>query len=186
MNFGLGIMLSFTDKASSGITGVVGAFKTLDNTIDGSMSRIDKIADSMTSLGGTLTMLSAPLVGFVSQMWSAGVSEASAIQNISIALETLMGSAELAKNHLGAVTRFSYETPFEYVPLVQASQALLGMGQNTEQSIKTLRLLGDAAGATGKQFGFVQDVIDIMGKIQAETKIGTQRLQQLARAGVDY
>lgn len=184
-SFGLGLVLNFTDNASAGMMGVIGTFGQLNSAADGSQNSLTTLGGAMTTFGGTLTALTAPLTAFIGKMWSAGLAEASFIQNTAISLETFLGSAEAATQHLGAITKFSYDTPFNYESLVAASQSLLVMGQNTEEGIATLKLLGDTAGALGKDFGFVEGVLDIMGKINAEGKVTEVRMQQLRKTGMD-
>ena len=55
MNFGLGIILNFTDNASAKMVGVVGAFGSMDRAIDRTQGRFTAFAKSLGGIGKALT-----------------------------------------------------------------------------------------------------------------------------------
>lgn len=66
--------------------------------------------------------------------------------------ETILGSAEAARTKIAELSKFAQTTPFAMPEILKASRTLQTFGGNTLNTDKTLRLVGDAAAATGAQF----------------------------------
>ena len=60
------------------------------------------------------------------------------IEQISVAFETMLGSAEKAETLLKDITEFAAKTPFELTGLINSSKQLLAFGIEQEKIIETI------------------------------------------------
>lgn len=79
----------------------------------------------------------------------AFVGTGSMFEQYNVQFETLLGSAELAKQRMEELFTFATTTPFELPDVVEAAKSLEAYGIYSE---RTLRAAGDAAMAFGKDF----------------------------------
>lgn len=96
--------------------------------------------------------------------------------------ENLLGTAQEARDRVEALMNFSDVTPFEPEPVVQAALVLDRFTRGAEDTVDMVRLVGDAAAATGSGFG---DLGGWIGRAYAMIKGGepigeaTRRLLEL-------
>ena len=210
MDFGLGLILSFTDKASAGINGAIVSLNNLQSAAEGTDSMLGKLGNALTSLGslgaGMTTMFTAPIMGFLGKITKYGIGRASFIEDMHLAFSSLMGDAQKASDYMQSMLNFAKTTPYTYEGIASAAQILISYGVDMEDILTgidtdmdgimdaakdgksyfggMLQAIGDWAGATGRGEAAFSQVAEIMGKINSEGKIGSMRLQQLELAGI--
>lgn len=210
MDFGLGLILSFTDKASAGIQGAIVSLNNLQQAAENSDSKLDALGNALTSLGslgaGMTAMITAPITAFMGKIVQYGVARASFVEDMHLAFSSLMGDAQEASNYMQSLMNFAKTTPYTYESITSAAQLLISYGYKTETILSgidkdmngildaadetgshfggILQAIGDWAGATGRGESAMSQVAEIIGKINAEGKISTMRLQQLQLAGI--
>lgn len=119
MDFGLGLVLSFTDNASAGINNAVNSLDKLTQKAENasnslnqmaSLSAISVVSNQIGSgflkAGTTITGLFTNLLGHVQQTGSE-------FENFRITLNALYGDAEQAESAIGKLLDFSMKSPFE-------------------------------------------------------------------------
>lgn len=195
--FNLGLILSFTDKASAGINGAVVSLNSLNNTVDGSTSKLDSIGKSMsalTSLGvGMTAAITAPVTAFVGKITQYGMGRASFIENTHLAFKSLMGDAQVASDYMQEMLQFAGTSAYAYEDIASAAQNMISSGIKSMDVLRQksdgtwtgiLQAIGDAAGATGSGTAGFQEMAYVLGNIKAEGKASMIRIQQLQRRGI--
>ncbi len=111
----------------------------------------------------------------------SSLSGSAKLEQLNIAFETFLGSADKAKGVIADLRKCADVPPFETEPVSQAGRALLAFGFSAEELIPTLTKVGDVASGTGKDFN---ELALIYGKARAEGRIQNDTLNQLAEAGI--
>ena len=200
-DFGLGLVLSFTDNASTGIYGVVNALGTLQGQVGATSSTLERLQNTfgiLSNLGATMTAtITAPIAGFMGKIASYGIARASFVENTHLAFTSLMNDAQVASDYMQELMGFAKTTPYTYESITSAAQNMITYGIDQAKILTAtlnetgdtiyggiLQALGDWAGATGRgEYGFAY-VADIFGHISAEGKATGIRLLQLQNQGI--
>ena len=133
----------------------------------------------LRAIGSAASSLQATLAGIAASV-GAVVSLGAAIQQSvkfnaeleqqAVAFKTLLGNAEAASRRMKELTKFAAETPFELPEIVQASKVLQSLTDGALASGEGLRMVGDAAAATGRP---LNDVTMGVGRLYAGLQTGT-------------
>ena len=135
---------------------------------------INTIKASLKAVG-IVTAATAGAIGFL-------LNRAGGDEQTLIAFETMLGSAEKAKDLMKEIKDFADVTPFNTEEVVQASKGLLAFGIAEEDIIEKTRVLGDIASGVGKdKFG---TLIRGFGKIKTKGKATMEELNMFLEAGV--
>lgn len=197
MDFGLGLVLSLTDRASSGIYGAITAINGLENACNKGNSKIQALGNALSSLSslgaGLTTAITAPITAFMGKLTQYGVARASFIETSNLAFTSLMSDAQKASDYMQKLMSFAKTTPYTYESITSAAQTLLtfGMQENdilTETNGKfsgILQALGDWAGATGRGEQGLIGIANVLGKISAEGRVNLDRLYQVQAQGLN-
>lgn len=105
-------------------------------------------------------------------------------ESAELAFETMMGSADKALEHLGALERFAEKTPFQFPDLLRASQRLQAFGWEGTQVIPTLEAIGNAVAGMGGGSEMIDRVTTAFGQMRARGKVASQEMMQLTEAGI--
>ena len=194
--FGLGLVLSFTDNASIGIGRVTNTIGQLEAAARNSATVLDALGNSLSalsSIGSTFSAtVTAPIAGFLGKIMNWGVQRASSIETLQISFSTLMGTAKDASQYLDRVMGYAKTTPYAFDSLAQVAQSLIsaGIDANTVLSQTTdgfgglMNALGDWSGASSKGMTGMAYVADTLGKIGTLGKVDTIYIQSLERQGL--
>lgn len=136
-----------------------------------SVDRIKKDFRTLSIVAGAATLA----VGFFAR--SAGKFE-----QVQIAFETMLGSAEKAKILLEEITQFAKITPFQLTGLLESSKRLLAFGFSAKQILPTLESLGNISAGVGRDK--LPQLILALGQVRAATRLRGQELRQFTEAGV--
>jgi len=142
--------------------------RQMDRSIKGLKSSLATVGIGVAAIGG--------LVGGVF-LRQAGIYE-----QAQIAFETMLGSADRAKNLLKDISTFAAKTPFEIQGLVDSSKRLLAFGFAAEEIIPTMESLGNISAGVGREK--LPQLILALGQVRAATKLRGQELRQFTEAGV--
>ena len=182
-SFGLGLVLTFTDKASAGMAGAIGMFSQLNSAADGTQSKLSSLGtavSSLSTLGAGLTAaITTPVTAFLSKISNYGVARASFVEDMHLAFTSLMGDAQQASDYMNQLMSFAKTTPYTYEGITSSAQLLISYGMKTNEILDEtngkfggiLQAIGDWAGATGKGEAGLMNVADIIGKINTEGKV---------------
>lgn len=196
MDFGLGLVLTFTDRASAGLAGVTSTLHGLEDSVNKSTSQLGTLGNALSSLedlgGGLTAAITKPVVAFAGLITSFGIGRASFVENMHLAFTSLIGDAQKASDYMQKLMGFAKTTPYTYESITNAAQALIAYGfeQNkilteTQDGYEGIvKVLGDWAGAVGKGEAGFANVAEILGKINSEGKVYAIRINQLQRQGI--
>lgn len=146
---------------------------------------------AQTALGTFTGFLSAQAVigavgGAFKAVGTAAIDMNASLDKSTLQFETLMGDAGKARDHVAMLFEFAKTTPFETGPIIDASKKLQVFGGDALNTEKNLRLIGDAAAATGAP---IEEVGQWVGRLYANLAAGrpigeaAQRLTELAVIG---
>jgi hypothetical protein len=112
-----------------------------------------------------------------------GIGEAGEKEQFETQFETLLGSADAAKERMAELAKFANETPFSNKEVVEMSKQLQAMAGNALSTGDGLRLVGDTAAALNPERinEFSMHIGRVYSKIQSGQAFGEslQELQQL-------
>ena len=150
-------------------------------------------ASIRSKLGGALTFAA---IGFgavglaaaagLAAMTGFGLKSAAALEQTTIGLQALVGSAEVAKTFLGELQTFAATTPFEFAGVADASRRILAFGTSVgiarEQVIPTLTVIGDLVSVLGGTQQNVDSVVRALSQMASKGKLSQEEILQLAEA----
>lgn len=110
------------------------------------------------------------------------LKKAGDIEQVSIAFETMLGSAEKAEQLLKDITEFAAKTPFQLTGLIDNTKKLVAFGIEAEEVIGIMEVLGNIAAGVGKDK--LPSIVRAFGKIRTKGKAGMEELNILLEAGV--
>lgn len=129
-----------------------------------------------------LAMGAMKAASMVTSMAKAAVSAAADLETYNVRFEVLLGSAEKAQQHVGKLTQFAAETPFEMEGISKASATLLAFGVEARDSMEVLKMLGDVAAGSGAS---IEELARIYGKVTTAGKMDTADINQLGDRGLN-
>jgi tape measure domain-containing protein len=153
-------------------------------------SRLAQRASSGTNaflagaVGGITALVGVSIVSEIRQAGEAWLEYSNKLQTTKIAFTTMLGSAQLAEDHLKELQAFALKTPFQFGELIDASQRMQALGFRAEQVIPVLTDVGNAVAAAGGGSERLDRVTLALSQIQSKGKVMTQELNQLAEAGI--
>lgn len=142
--------------------------KELDDT--------DKVAQKVTS---TVKKLAAAFT--VKELVSKIATVRGEFQQLEVAFNTMLGSAEKAKALMDQLTTTAATTPFGLDEVANGAKQLLAYGLETEKVNETLIRLGDIAAGLSIPLG---DLVYLYGTTMAQGRLYTQDLNQFTGRGI--
>lgn len=103
------------------------------------------------------------------QFIERGIDFSATIEQNQVAFETLLGGAEAAQERVEGLVEFAAVTPFRFAGVVDANRQLQVLTDGALATQEGLRIVGDAAAATGRDFSQVAFWI---GRVYAGLKSG--------------
>lgn len=104
------------------------------------------------------------------------------IEQVQIAFETMLGSAEKADQLIKDITEFASKTPFELTGLIESSKKLLAFGFGADEIIEKMTVLGNISAGVGRDK--LPSLILAFGKIRTKGKATMEELNIMLEAGV--
>ncbi len=102
-------------------------------------------------------------------------------QQLEVAFETMLGSAEKARTLMSQLTQTAATTPFGLEDVAQGAKQLLAYGFEAEKVNETLIRLGDIAAGLSIPLG---DLVYLYGTTMAQGRLYTQDLNQFTGRGL--
>lgn len=110
------------------------------------------------------------------------ITEAQKIEDAEAAFTPLMGGAEQAAKMIAALNVAAAETPFEFENLSSVTKQLLPvMNGDIENTIDTMKMLGDTAGGNAQK---LESITRGYTKAMLKNKVDMESLNMIAEAGV--
>lgn len=181
--------MALADKASSVLGSVTGAARTFaGRTFSASVKIIDyataplrKIKDMLFSIK---TLIAAVTAGFAARkLVFDPINLADQYTGAKIGFSTLLGEAE-ATAMMREIDAFAKATPFKTSNTIASIQKMMAYGWDATRVIDDMKVIGDAAAATGKGDQGLESIVYALSEIRSKGKLSTQELNQLASAGI--
>ncbi len=161
-NFGLGLVLNFTDRATSGINLAVGSFQRLNTMAE----RVGKTTDttrqsfeemviaglSITSIGYVAETTGDMVVNAFEKIIESTIEVGSYFEQTRITLSTLFQSDAIAEDKIDWLLDFAKTTPFDVENLTSAFVSMKAMGVDASTELQM------ASGATQSLMGYLGDL----------------------------
>lgn len=161
----------------------LGQVNTRLRDLNNSSKGIQQSGGGFSGVSSVVTRLTVGIgvaIGALKSFFST-LSGSGKLEQLNIAFETFLGSADKAKKVIADLRKFADVTPFETDQVNQAGRALLAFGFTADELIPTLTRIGDVASGTGKDFN---ELALIYGKAKTQGLIQGEELNQLAEAGI--
>jgi phage-related protein len=140
--FGLGIVLSFTDNATSGMQSATSALSQLKGTAEAVSSGMGNTAStfaaagqSAMTLGNSLVSAGSKVTGLFSSLISSVSTMGNTLENARITLGQFFGGAEEGEKMLDWIMDFGARSPFESMDLIGISTSFKAAGVDVRDSI---------------------------------------------------
>lgn len=146
----------------------LGGLGTVANATTGSISRLSAVMGGMAAIAGGLAI-------------KFGVGLAAEAETAQVSFETLLGSADLAKQTLEDLQTFAASTPFQLPGLRDAAKTLIAFGTDQREVITDLRRLGDVSALSGKDLG---ELSTMYGKARINQRLFGDDVTRFAEAGL--
>lgn len=173
--------LSLKDLFSKGIDKAIGKTKQLD----GAMTGLQKKADGMNKLAGTIRggiiggVVGAGILSFGKDV----IDALSKYEYFSASLRTLLkGDALQAKALNDQLTNLAKTTPFKLTEVQDASKQLLAYGFAASDVTRNLRMLGDVAAGTGQPIG---ELTYLYGTLRVQGRAFSKDIYQFTNRGIN-
>lgn len=156
--------------------------RSVDRGLRNANRSVDKINHSLSSGLKTAAAFTATAVLSVGGAIGVLVREASKIENAVAAFQPLLGSVEKAEIAVQALNDTAASTPFQFETLASSMNQLLPvMNGDIENTIKTIRMLGDTAGGNAQK---LDSITRGFTKAMLKGKVDMESLNMIAEAGV--
>jgi len=181
------IILEALDRASS-IVGTVSskarsiAGKTFSFTmkvIDLATAPLRALWNFATSIQGAILGATGAFAGIYKPMEIAGDFE-----QTQIAFETMLKSAEKARQFLKEASEFANKTPFEFPELINSSKLLMAFGFEADKVLDMLKTIGDTASGLAAGSEGIDRITRALGQMRAKGRAQAEELLQLQELGV--
>lgn len=159
-------------------------FSKIGRNAGTSAGGIGKLSGGLSGLASTAARFAGPVAAVGAIVLGIGkpaVESANRYEQLQVAFETFLGSAEEAQKVLADLNQFSLQTPFTPDQVQEAGKALLAFGEDQETLIPTLQKIGDIASGTGKDYN---ELAIIYGKARVAGTLYAEDINQLVEAGV--
>jgi hypothetical protein len=160
----------------------------------------DRASGIIRSIGTNLKRLGVGVIGGAGVLTKMGIDMFVERENVTMAFETMLGSADAAKKRVEELTKFAGMTPFSRDEIYESSRILEVFTKGALSTGKGLKLVGDVAAGTTQPFNEValwigrlydamasgRPVGEMTSRLQEMGAIsGSQRnkLEQLAKSG---
>ncbi len=180
-NFGLGILLSFQDNASSGIERVQGALGALKQHIEqmnssasDSIGRLDSMASALGVIGGLATGAGMAITGAFGGVIKKTMEMSSGFEQNITALTQLYGSADVAKKKFLDFEKMSAATPLGMQAIQSAATRMKTVGIDAEKMFEVM--------VDGKKK--MRPVLEILGDLAAIRP--DKGLENVIREGIEF
>jgi len=200
------VAMTATKGATAGLTAELSGLqremaRLINKGLDPMDPALNKMKARMTELQGQIKPASGGIMSFATAFQSAGavlagsavayklydiakasIKAYSEMEQVSVAFEVMLGSAEEAQSLLDQITAFAAKTPFEKTELIGYAKSMIGVGMAVKDVIPTMEMLGNIAAGVGMEK--LPNIVLAFNKMQAKGKASLEELWPMVEAGV--
>ena len=191
----LDIIIAAQDKASSSLREISSQLGAMRESVSGLSAASAEGQVSTQSLTGAFigSQLALSAMYEAAHLASEGLREVFALaedalrsaadyEQIRVAFDGLLGSADKARVLLKEVSNYAVKTPFALPTVAEGAKKLLAFGVAADQIIPTFRMLGDISLGNTQKLG---SLIHAFGQVQATGHLMARELYEFRMQGVN-
>lgn len=137
-------------------------------------------ADVVSSFNKAAKAIALSAASIGAGIVAVGVKYNAQMEQYNAGFTTMLGSAEKAQKLMDNLKGFAAKTPFELTDLANASTTLLAFGEDIEQLMPDLKMLGDISLGNSEKF---KGLALVFGQVQSQGKLMGQDLLQMINQG---
>ena len=184
--FSVEAVFKAVDKVTAPVSRMQSHLGKFTNSATRGLRKINKATSVMLGglrkAAGVAIKFGAVGLGAVGAGVGLVVREFSKIENAEAAFTPLLGGAKRAKEMVEALNSTAASTPFQFENLASATSQLLPiMNGDIQNTVKTLRMLGDTAGGNSQK---LDSITRGFTKAMLKGKVDMESLNMIAEAGV--
>lgn len=184
--FSVETIMKAVDRITAPVSRMQTAVLKFSRAAERGIRRVNKIlgatVSGMASVGKSALKLGAIGIGGLAASVGLLVREFSKVEDAQAAFTPLLGGAERARQAVEAINETAASTPFQFETLASSVNQLLPvMNGDIENTIKTLRMLGDTAGGNAQK---LDSITRGYTKAMLKGKVDMESLNMIAEAGV--
>lgn len=160
------------DRVNKKIDALTGGSAEAKKGLSGLENMSDRVKRSLMGLGMAFSMK-----GLVSEI----ANVRGQFQQLEVAFNTMLGSADKADALMAQLVRTAATTPFDLEGVAQGAKQLLAYGMEAEKVNETLIRLGDIAAGLSMP---LNDLVYLYGTTMAQGRLYTQDLNQFTGRGI--
>lgn len=160
------------DRVNKKIDALTGGSAKAKKGLSGLENMSDRVKRSLMGLGMAFSMK-----GLVSEI----ANVRGQFQQLEVAFNTMLGSADKAEALMAQLVRTAATTPFDLEGVAQGAKQLLAYGMEAEKVNETLIRLGDIAAGLSMP---LNDLVYLYGTTMAQGRLYTQDLNQFTGRGI--
>lgn len=155
-----------------------GDMSGLKTALSDAGAAVSSAGEKMQGMGTKLSVgVTAPILG----MAGAAIKAAADQEQLQIAFTTMLGSAEQATKLMGEINAFSAATPFQSTEVQESAKMLLAFGVSADETIGTLRQLGDLSAGVGAP---LKDLAYLFGTSRTQGRLFAADVNQFTSRGI--
>ena len=167
------------DKLSGRLAQATGKMEQLTGKTSQARRQVEELDKAGLSLQKTIGKVAAAFT--IREVVSKIATVRGEFQQLEVAFETMLGSAEKAKALMSQLTQTAATTPFGLEDVAQGAKQLLAYGFEAEKVNETLIRLGDIAAGLSVP---LNDLVYLYGTTMAQGRLYTQDLNQFTGRGI--
>lgn len=160
------------DRVNKKLDALKGSTAEAKKGLSGLKNMSDRVKRSLMGLGMAFSMK-----GLVSEI----ANVRGQFQQLEVAFNTMLGSADKADALMAQLVRTAATTPFDLEGVAQGAKQLLAYGMEAEKVNETLIRLGDIAAGLSMP---LNDLVYLYGTTMAQGRLYTQDLNQFTGRGI--
>ena len=137
-------------------------------------------ADVVSGFNKTAKAIALSAASIGAGIVAVGVKYNAQMEQYNAGFTTMLGSVEKAQKLMADLKGFAAKTPFELTDLANASTTLLAFGEDVEQLMPDLKMLGDISLGNSEKF---KGLALVFGQVQSQGRLMGQDLLQMINQG---
>lgn len=167
------------DKLSPKLEQAVKEMEKLSKESKTAKGKMEELQEAGSGLEKTVRKLAAAFT--MKELISSIATTRGEFQKLEVAFETMLGSAEQAKDLMAQLTNTAATTPFGLEDVANGAKQLLAYGTAADKVNETLIRLGDVAAGLSIP---LNDLVYLYGTTMAQGRLYTQDLNQFTGRGI--
>lgn len=175
-----------TAQGQRNISAINSEYQRLNTTLQSLGAKQASFNNNLLSMGNIASQIGGRLqsafsLAALEQLGSTIINTRGEIQQLEIALETMLGSKVKADKMMQDIMVFAQETPFTLTEVASNTKQLMAMGIAADDVMTTMKALGDVAAGVSVP---ISRIAINYGQVSALGKLQQREIRDFAMAGI--